>query len=471
MRTRPRTVITHLLVAAVAVAATLAWARPWRRVPPGLSRVESPTDTKLLLEKPLPEVRLEEVPLGRAVEELSRLSGVDIRADWRHLAPDKLGPTTPVSLWQRGRPLGDALVRLTDDLSNIAETPVCYAVEGDTIRIAELAHTRRVVRAYDVRDLVEKIGWSPWPDAMKNRRSEDDWAKGLGEALALIVSDCLASRYAVGIEEHGRYRYFDGRLLASHTAESDRRLRQLLEQFRAVHPGLPGDTLAATLPSRRIGSWGTAPETPGEAALNQSVRAVAMEDVPFEEAMRKLGELVGAPINVEWDDVEGVGISRNSLVTFATGPGPFGEALAAALGSLQQGEPGPLIFGAVDGVVTVTSDFADTSRRFSLIRFHYIGDVALPPRPAPYASPEERMGRTTRQEEIESLTEVIRTTVFPNSWRDNGGSTGSIQQVISSHLMITQTWIGHRKMEQLLATLRAQGVRPATQPQSASGVP
>ena len=65
---------------------------------------------------------------------------------------------------------------------------------------------------------------------------------------------------------------------------------------------------------------------------------------------------------------------------------------------------------------------------------------------------EEDEGRT-REELIEEITTLIKDTVDPDSWRDNGGSVGSIRE-LSGQLIVTQTPKNQREVVSLLEGLR-----------------
>ena len=66
--------------------------------------------------------------------------------------------------------------------------------------------------------------------------------------------------------------------------------------------------------------------------------------------------------------------------------------------------------------------------------------------------PEEDEGRT-REELIEEITTLIPETVAPDSWRDNGGTVGSIRE-LQGQLIVTQTPENQRQLVNLLEQLR-----------------
>ena len=58
-----------------------------------------------------------------------------------------------------------------------------------------------------------------------------------------------------------------------------------------------------------------------------------------------------------------------------------------------------------------------------------------------------------RQSRVRKIIELIQDTVAPQSWRDNGGSIGTIQE-INGQLVVTQNSAAHRQLSGLLDKLR-----------------
>ena len=89
-----------------------------------------------------------------------------------------------------------------------------------------------------------------------------------------------------------------------------------------------------------------------------------------------------------------------------------------------------------------------------------------PPRPVNPAAPAPAPGEgaaavpvpevphvETVHERLDSLTQLITETVSPDTWRDAGGSVGSVRS-LAGQLIITQTTQNHEQIVQLLTTLR-----------------
>lgn len=60
-----------------------------------------------------------------------------------------------------------------------------------------------------------------------------------------------------------------------------------------------------------------------------------------------------------------------------------------------------------------------------------------------------------RQVRVDDLLDLIRNTIEPNSWRDNGGAVAAIAE-LGGQLVVTQTSAAHAEVADLLSKLRAQ---------------
>jgi hypothetical protein len=108
-----------------------------------------------------------------------------------------------------------------------------------------------------------------------------------------------------------------------------------------------------------------------------------------------------------------------------------------------------------------------SSEKSSVGRWYYVQDVLSDPghagfaRPAPAPSTDQSMAPgagvfdygITRQDREDQLTRIITDSVDPESWRDAGGTVGSIQSW-AGRLIIHQTPDNHQKIESLLNNLR-----------------
>ncbi len=80
-----------------------------------------------------------------------------------------------------------------------------------------------------------------------------------------------------------------------------------------------------------------------------------------------------------------------------------------------------------------------------------VRDLIPPPRP----------DTQSRQEVVDQLTRLVKTSVEPGSWKDNGGSIGSLGMMYGN-LVVTQSWPNQEKVKALLQSLREHGMTTAT---------
>ena len=78
------------------------------------------------------------------------------------------------------------------------------------------------------------------------------------------------------------------------------------------------------------------------------------------------------------------------------------------------------------------------------------GNVCFPD-PYPYDDYEDE--GMTREELIEEIATLLKETIDPDSWRDNGGAHGAVRER-AGHLVITQTPANHAKVAEALAQER-----------------
>src|SRR5439155_4614282 len=68
-------------------------------------------------------------------------------------------------------------------------------------------------------------------------------------------------------------------------------------------------------------------------------------------------------------------------------------------------------------------------------------------------SSQDTTNQRTRQQLVEDITKLITETVAPDSWRDAGGTIGSVRE-LSGQLIVTQTPENQRLLQGLLEQLR-----------------
>ncbi len=241
------------------------------------------------------------------------------------------------------------------------------------------------------------------------------------------------------------------------------------------------------------------------AALDEIVPLARFENTPLEQVLQWLAETAKVNVHVEWRDLENIGIDRDQPVTLALHSLPRWRVLRAALDSASIETR--LGYEIRDGVLLIaTRDLLD---RDMITRVYPVRDLlyatiaswqrqqaaARPSTPggasaadlakATDAGYREELAKrsvmttqpATAPREVDEtllpnaeaeLLELLRQSVEPDAWRENGGNGSA--QIYNGMLVVRQCRTAHRGVEHLLADLRTTGAannptsRPAPAP-------
>lgn len=230
----------------------------------------------------------------------------------------------------------------------------------------------------------------------------------------------------------------------------------------------------------------TAPAAEDDPDLQRRIPELNLESSTLQAAIDAVRNSARANVIVAWDDLESAGIPRDAPVRLHLWDVTVERALAAILSvaggdfaSMHAVKDGILVIATGDklrsgaGAVRIY-DVRDVVA--DIIRFHL-----LPP-PAPATQPitqtsaradPSSIGAVSRrpdapmtiQEAVDELVKVIEDDVDTDTWKDNGGSVGSIRE-LAGRLIVTTTPATHHKLVALLRTLRAGGSKEGTDLQS-----
>lgn len=220
---------------------------------------------------------------------------------------------------------------------------------------------------------------------------------------------------------------------------------------------------------------------------------LVLEDATLGQAVNQLQDQTKANITVDWATLQAADIARNRKLTLRF----TGLELSQALNILM------VAFGNRE-VILRYSTHADvirisTSDRLSLGTFTYIYDIrdfqdrllqpnVVPPPPPPSTSPSGGglfgnwadpathtpgnitvVNHYTRQECIDMLIKTMEDNIDTDSWRDQGGATGSVRE-LDGMLIVTQTPENQLLIQRMLKNLRKiraaidRGEKPTTRP-------
>ena len=234
-----------------------------------------------------------------------------------------------------------------------------------------------------------------------------------------------------------REKYAD-RIIMVNGREANR--EQIDREFLEEVGGMGGVEDAASAQNAGRGGAGAVDE--GESAEDRQVAALLARRVPelnfdavaLVDVIDFLRDVSGANVFVDWGALEGAGIERNTPVSARVRNVSFSNALDLVLASAGMGA---VVVGYAfkDGVIHVTT--GEQLDRLVETRAYDVRDLV----------PSEI--------DMKELGLMVRSSVAPDSWRENGGSVGALHT--SKHKMIvTATGPSHRKIREILDMLRDQ---------------
>jgi len=392
------------------------------------------------LNRVIPAVDIEEMPLDGAVEEIQKLTTARIVVAWDALEKELLDRKTRFSFHGRDVRLHEVMEAFVKRVSRGAFNPwTDFRPAGDRILIDGPVRLRYAI-AYDVRDLASG---GAMPD-----NTPPSPLLSAGDQLAAFVKESVRTEVW---SQWGTIAQVGGRLYVLADWSTHRQLRQFLQDLRAVHAAPP---LPAEDRHRRAEAddfWIT-PEVSGELelAILKHIDRIDLDGVPLDEAIARLQKASGAVIAADWSDLQAAGITRTSPVSLVA----RNISLASAIDGLRiKGASGGLCFLADRGVVEIV---ATNGARGVVTRIYDLRDLLRDAKPS------------EREEATEALVKLIVDSTSPDTWRDAGGTLGTLRE-FGAGLIIAQTWSNHEKIAALLNGIRKSGLRyvPSNQPYSA----
>lgn len=199
------------------------------------------------------------------------------------------------------------------------------------------------------------------------------------------------------------------------------------------------------------------------------ISRVNWSEVPLEQALRIASETSGIPVSPNWSGLSAAGIERDKPITFTAGRMSC-AALMEHICEIAGGGETALAFEASDGTINFSTK--EDLDRLIEVRIYDVRDLVgskpatitiLEPPPSQEGVFDGRPLTTrpvtvTTVTGMDQLVELISDTIDPESWRQAGGTIGSITP-FGRCLVIAQTSNAHRQIRDLLHQLRAAHAR------------
>ncbi|HVT82377.1 MAG TPA: hypothetical protein VHM90_17165, partial [Phycisphaerae bacterium] len=259
--------------------------------------------------------------------------------------------------------------------------------------------------------------------------------------------------------------------------------------------------------TRKRGGGESTQDSPANRAtrdrLEENLKEITADQQGLEKVLNFLRDNMGANIFVNWTALSTAGIDKNTPVTISLKEVPFRKALSTILSTVG-GANANLTYTIDEGIITISTKEDLSSAKYQLVRVFDIRDMLVQPNASIQAPrinlqsitsgqgqggggggfggggggggggfggggggssgqglfQDNNQGQTNnqtnqqqRQELVNSLMDTIKSTVAPDSWRDNGGSIGSIRE-LNGQLIINQTVDNQLAVYGLLQQLR-----------------
>jgi hypothetical protein len=263
----------------------------------------------------------------------------------------------------------------------------------------------------------------------------------------------------------------DDHVVVTATGAVHRRFRDLLVTLRAP-VGAPLLTIVA-------GDSAPKPRDVQdvEERLSRVLDEVRFDDTPLDQAIEWIRDQTHANISVDWRSLEGVGIDKSTPIRLHLWDVRASKVLSEVL-ELAGSDAALIGYRVEDGVARVRS--RDELSKLTVLRIYDVrtllknvvasrrrlrDELDSPPPPAAPAAtttgPAAFLGAVSPvspptgdpySDTAEELLNLVREQVDPDSWRENGGSIGTLREW-AGRLLIQHTPEGHRDIEALLKQL------------------
>lgn len=205
---------------------------------------------------------------------------------------------------------------------------------------------------------------------------------------------------------------------------------------------------------------------------------VAFNDTPLANVLEFFKTITLLNMDVDWQSLENVGISRDTPVTLNLSNVTVETALSRVAERVSPDQYTGAAWSINDGVLTIAS--REVINRNKALVIYDIRDLIVEVPDylgapdfdlntvlqqgggqggggggrSPFEEQDEDRERRTLEERTNEIIDIITTNVDTNGWQQNGGDVGMIQQ-LGGNLIITNTPANHRAIHNLLGKLRS----------------
>ena len=380
-------------------------------------------------------VRFDNTPLEQVLDFFSAETGLPVSVDWTMLSELRIDRQTPVTLELSNATAAGALesaLKVASGEPWWSRAGAVFTVEEGTVIVSSPDGINRqtVSLTYDVADLLQGMG-SDWTDAEK------------GQSLIDLITETVRP-YGWNINggDVGSIGVVEQSFVIRNTRQAHREVRDLLDTLRGEGVIRPGETPVPV--GARIVFGESAVDRAARLTLAETVAPWHFDGVPLAEAFGVIQEETGLPFNVDWQDLETIGVSRSDTIRLRLSSMSAETALHLLLRRMGRPRNRPA-FTVVEGSVLIAK--GGVTARFSTLQAYEVSDLL--------ASFEVEPEGWTRPElaKAQRLMDVITYSVDPDGWVGKGGDTSDVWYFYGL-LLIRTTPSLHTAVQQLLDALR-----------------
>ena len=193
--------------------------------------------------------------------------------------------------------------------------------------------------------------------------------------------------------------------------------------------------------------------------LDARIDRIEFHNIPLRQVVERLNQECNARIGVDWRVLETAGVRPETPIFVQTQGLPLRRVLDLVCADAGSGQVKLSYRASDDGIVFLST--ADNLSRETIVRIYDVRDLIeydhdLRDRmhrlmfQSRESKPEESAEK--KPDSVESLVKLITETIDPDTWRDAGGTTGSIRE-FGGRLIIIQTAEAHTRIAALIDKL------------------
>jgi hypothetical protein len=215
-----------------------------------------------------------------------------------------------------------------------------------------------------------------------------------------------------------------------------------------------GGAAEAGAPVHAPAAGGGPDDSPENLALRRALAGATVtlqaDALGLEKCLKVLGEQAHVNMFVNWQALATVNVERNTPVTLNVVEVNAEKALKVILAQAG-GANATLGYTADEGVLTVSTKEDLSSAKYQVVKVFDVRDLlatdsgAFPP----------FMAMQLYSARAGGLMDTIKSVVAPDTWRESGGTIGSIRE-LNGQLIISQTADNQKAIAELLAKLRGR---------------